>query len=148
MVSTRPFISKSSSPFINSLVTVPRAPIITGINVSFMFHNFFSSLVRSTYISFYSHSFNFIQWSAGTTKSTILKVLFFCWLLLGPVVWPKLSDPFVYQNHRGVCACHSADWCWVVHIPFIRMVKLKCLAQFPGDHFTHPVVSSLILFLG
>ena len=28
MVSTHPFISKSSSPFINPLVTVPRAPII------------------------------------------------------------------------------------------------------------------------
>ena len=38
MVSTRPFISKSSSPCLNSLVTVPRT---IGIIVTFMFHSFF-----------------------------------------------------------------------------------------------------------
>ena len=56
MVSTRPFIFKSPSPFIYTLVTVPRAPIIIGINVPFMFRIFFSSLVRSRYLSFYSLS--------------------------------------------------------------------------------------------
>ena len=40
-VSTRPVISKSSSPCTNPLVTVPRAPITIGIIVTFMFHNFF-----------------------------------------------------------------------------------------------------------
>ena len=40
MVSTRPLISKSSSPFNNSSVTVPRAPIKIGINITFMFHSF------------------------------------------------------------------------------------------------------------
>ena len=40
MVSTRPLISNSSNPFINTFVTVPRAPIIIGINITFMFHNF------------------------------------------------------------------------------------------------------------
>ena len=35
MVSARPAISKSSSPFINTLVTVPRAPITIGINATF-----------------------------------------------------------------------------------------------------------------
>ena len=43
MVSTRPLTSKSSSPFINPLVTVPRAPITIGMNVTFMFHRFFNS---------------------------------------------------------------------------------------------------------
>ena len=41
MVSTHPLISKSSSHFINPLVTVPRAPITIGINVFFVFYNFF-----------------------------------------------------------------------------------------------------------
>ena len=59
MVSSHLLISKSSSPFINPLVTVPRAPVKIGINVSFMFHSFFSSLVRSKYLSFFSLSFNF-----------------------------------------------------------------------------------------
>ena len=50
MVSTCPFISKSSSLFINLLVTVPRAPIIIGISVTFMFQFFFSSLASWRYL--------------------------------------------------------------------------------------------------
>ena len=41
MVSTRPPTSKSSSPFSNPFVTVPKAPITIGIIVTFMFHSFF-----------------------------------------------------------------------------------------------------------
>ena len=41
MVSTRLPTSKSSSPFSNPLVTVPKAPITIGIIVTFMFHSFF-----------------------------------------------------------------------------------------------------------
>ena len=95
MVSTRPSTSKSSSPFSNPLVTVPNAPITIGVIVTYMFHSFFNSLARSRYLSFFSHSFNFILWSAEIAKSTILQVLFFCWLLLSLVSWPRLGDPFV-----------------------------------------------------
>ena len=77
MVSTRPLTSKSSSPFNNPLVTVPKASIAIGIIVTFMFHSFFNSLARSRYLSFFSHSFSFILWSAGTAKSIILQLLFF-----------------------------------------------------------------------
>ena len=41
MVSTRPLISKSSSPFDNPWVTVPRVPITIGIIATFTFHIFF-----------------------------------------------------------------------------------------------------------
>ena len=79
MVSIRSPTSNSSSPFRNPLVTVPNAPITTGIIVTCMFHSFFNSLARSRYLSFVSHSFSFILQSAGTAKSTILQVLFlFC----------------------------------------------------------------------
>ena len=44
MVSIRPLISKSSSPCINSMVSVPRAPITIGITVTFMFHNFLKKI--------------------------------------------------------------------------------------------------------
>ena len=77
MVSTRPSTSKSSRPFNNPLVTVPKAPITIGIIVNFMFHSFFNSLARSRYLSLISHSFSFILWSAGTAKSTILQIFFF-----------------------------------------------------------------------
>ena len=77
MVSTRPPTSKSSSPFINPLVTVLNVPITIGIIITCMFHSFFNSLARSRYLSFFSHSFSFILCSAGTAKSTILQILFF-----------------------------------------------------------------------
>ena len=85
MICTRPFISKSSSPFSNPLVTVPDAFSIIGINVTFMFHRFlFVSFVRWGYL-FFSISLNFTLWSAGTAKSTIVQFLFFfcccCWSL-------------------------------------------------------------------
>ena len=106
MVSTRPPTSKSSSRFNNPLVTVPNAPITIGIIVICMFHSFFNSLARSRYLSFFLHSFSFILWSAGTAKSTILQVLFFCyWLLLSLVFWPRLGDPCVC--HRSLCVSFS-----------------------------------------
>ena len=40
MVSTRDFLSKSSSPCTNPLVTVPRLPITIDITVTFMFRSF------------------------------------------------------------------------------------------------------------
>ena len=77
MVSTRPFISKPFSPFINPLGTVPRAPTTIGIIVTFMFHIFFNSLAKSRYLSFFSLSFNFTLSSTETAKSPILLVLHF-----------------------------------------------------------------------
>ena len=77
MVSTSPPTPKSPSPVNSPLVTVPNAPITNGISVTFMFHSFFNFLARSRYLSFFSLSFNFTLWSAGTAKSTILQVLFF-----------------------------------------------------------------------
>ena len=77
MVSTRSPTTKSSRPFNKPLVTVPKAPVTIGINVTFMFHSFFNSLARSRYLSLFSHSFSFILWSAGTAKSIILQLFFF-----------------------------------------------------------------------
>ena len=82
MVFTRPPTSKSSSPFSNPLVTVPKAPITIGIIVTCMFHSFSNSLARSRYLSFFSHSFSFILRSARTAKSTILQVLFFLLIII------------------------------------------------------------------
>ena len=77
MASTCPFISKSSRPFINPLVTIPSAPLIIGITVTFMFHSFFTSLERSRYLNLFSLSFSFTLGSAGMTKSTIRQFLSF-----------------------------------------------------------------------
>ena len=77
IVSTHPLISKSSSPFNNPSVTVPRAPITIGINITFMFLCFFNSLAKFKYSSFFLFSFDFTLWSAETAKSTIQLDLFF-----------------------------------------------------------------------
>ena len=45
-----------------------------------------------------------------------------------------------------MCAIFN-DRCWVVHIPFVGMVKFEFLAHLPVDHLANPVVSSLILLL-
>ena len=82
MVSTRPPTSKSSSPFNNPLVTVLKAPITIGKIITFTFPTFFTSLVRSRYFYFFSHSFSFILWSDRTAKSTILQILFFFFFCL------------------------------------------------------------------
>ena len=99
IVSNPPPTSKSSRPFNNPLVIVPNAPITISTIVIFMFHSFFNSLARSRCLSFFSLSFRFILWFAGTAKSTILQILFFFlfffffffgWLLWGLVFWPGL----------------------------------------------------------
>ena len=103
MVSPRSSTSKSSRPFNNPLVTVPKAPITIGIIVTFMFHSFFNSLARSrVLISLFSHSFSFILWSAGTAKSTIsfshqrLMVVFH-WSLSYTHVFPSVLDSSQYS---------------------------------------------------
>ena len=121
IVSTRPLISKSCSPFTNPLVTVPRAPITIGITVTLMFHSFFNFLARSKYL-FFSISFSFTLWSAETEKATIRQVLFFLLNLikscrLAKIRWSVcvskshtnlcLSFPSIYS---GLCIYHLFLW--------------------------------------
>ena len=88
------------------MVIVANTPIDIGITVIFMFHNF-SVLYQGVDVYHSLHFlFYFIQWSTGAAKSTIRKVLFFCWLWPDLVVWPKLGDPIVSQNFRECCASH------------------------------------------
>ena len=85
MVSTRPLIYKSFSPYTNPLVTVPSAPIIIGITVTFMFHSFFCSLARSSYL----FSFRFLSLPCGQPKgqSQLFGRFSFLLLLLLTITW-------------------------------------------------------------
>ena len=77
MVSTRPLISKSSSPvpILWRPCRVRRLQLVSpSLSCSAIF---FSSLARSQYLSHFSLSFSFILWSAGTTKTTIRQIVFF-----------------------------------------------------------------------
>ena len=146
MVSTRPLISKSSSPCTNPFVTVPRALITIGIIVTFMFHSFFNSLARSRYLSVFSHSFIFILWSAWTAKSTILQVFFFFFLLI-VIIWLSDRDLAIrlyLEIPKEFMRLILWDRFWVVHIQFVCLVKPQLLAEFAVDHLAHPVVPILL----
>ena len=147
MFSTRPPTSKPSSPFNNLLVTVPRAPITIGFIVTFMFQSFLNSLAKSRYLSFFSLSFSFILWPAGTAKLIILEMFFFFFPLLGLVFCPNLGDPCICQSPLGVFMYYFLGRVLVVHMPFVCMIKFKFLTHHPEDHLAHPVFSSLIFLL-
>ena len=106
MVTSRLLISKSSSSCTSPLMTVLSAPITIGIIITFMFYSVCNSLLSSGYLSLFLLYFSFIMWSAGTAKSTIQQVHFFCWLSLGLVVRPRLGELFLSQNPKEFCASH------------------------------------------
>ena len=67
VVSTRPPTSKSPSPFNKPLVTVPKAPIMIGTIVTFMFHSFFQfpSKVGTLILLFTYFQFNtVVSWDS------------------------------------------------------------------------------------
>ena len=87
-------------------MTVPSAPIISGITVTLMFHRFSNPLARCWYLSYFLPFFSSTLRSTGTAMYTIPQILFFCWLSLGLIVWPRLNHPFVSKNPRELCASH------------------------------------------
>ena len=159
MVSTRPPTSSSSSPCNNPLVTVPNAPITIGIIVTSMFHIFFNSLARLRYLSFFSYSFSFILWSAGTAKSTILQVLFFLLIIIRSGLLAEIRwSVFMSKSHRslcvlfsrtgaGLCIYHLFVWANLhfLHIPqWITLPTQSCLALYS---FCANLLHSLIMWL-
>ena len=112
-------ISYSPSLFYRPFGTIPRAPTIIGITVTFMFHNFFSSLIRSKYLSF-CFLFSFLSFvfplrSTGTAKSTNCQVLIFLLIntqsgLLAGIGWSvcKIPEKFMHLIYL--------DGFWFVYI--------------------------------
>ena len=158
MVSIRPPTSKSSSPFSNPLVTVPNAPITIGIIVTCMFHSFFNSLARSRYLFFFSHSFSFILWSAGTAKSIILQILFFLLIIIRSGLLAEIRwFVFMSKSHRslcvlfswtgaGLCIYHLFVWSNLnfLHISQITLPTQSCLVLYS---FCANLLHSLIMWL-
>ena len=98
MVSTLSLISKCPSPCTNPLVTLLSEPITIDIIVIFMFHNFFSFLARSKYLSRFFAFFQFYPVISRSGKLHYLAGSLFCWQSQGLFVWPRLRDPFISQN--------------------------------------------------
>ena len=159
MVSTRPPTSKSSSPFCDPLVTVPNAPITIGIIVTCMFHSFFNSLERSRYLSFFSHSFSFILWSAGTAKSTILQVLFFILIiirsgLLAGIRWSVCMLKFhgslcvaFSRTGAGLCIYHLLVWSNLNFLHISQWITLPTQSYLALNSLCANLLHSLIIWL-
>ena len=98
-VSTRPVISKS---LYHSFGDCTKSTNYNWYNCYFRVQQFFLFPSKVVVLIPLFAFFQFTLWSVGTAKSTILQVLFFCWLSLGLVVWPRLGDPFISQNSKGV----------------------------------------------
>ena len=130
MVSIRPLLSKSSSIFINPLVTVSSAPITIGIFFTFKFRSFFDSLARSRYLFLFSLSFSFNLWSTETAKSTIRQLHFFFFLfsfffidyfLIWSSGWDYVIRLYLKVPEELGRRIFQEEF-WVVHIPFVCMV--------------------------
>ena len=106
MVPTRPPTPKSSRPFNNPLVSVPKALITIGIIITFMFHSFFqfSSMVEVLILLF--TFFQFILWSARTAMSTFLQIFFLFLLII-------IRSGLLAEIRRSVSMSKSyRSFCW------------------------------------
>ena len=107
IVSTCPPTSKSSSPFSNPLVIVPKAPITIGMIVTRMFHSFFQFPSKVEVLILLFTFFQFYSVVSRDSKVDYFASSLFCyWLLLSLVFGPRLGDPFVCQSPIGVYVCH------------------------------------------
>ena len=119
---------------------------------------FFSSLARSKHLNLFSLSFNFTLWSAGTAKSTIRQVLFFCFFLFFFFFF-LLTITRSGRLTEIWWSIWISKFLWILRVPFsllnsglciyylFAQSNLKSFAQFPVDLLPQPVVSGLILFL-
>ena len=117
IVSTCLVISKSSSLCTNSLVTVPRAAITVGINVTFIFHSFFNSSARCWYLFFFFFFTSFQFYSAVSQDSKVHNSASSLFLLI--IIRPGLlADNWwsvcMSKSHRSFCvsfSCTDAGLC-------------------------------------
>ena len=139
MVSTRPLISKSSSSCTHPLATVPRAPTIINIP-SLSWFTFFLFPSKVQVLSFLLACFQFYCVVSRNSKHHFRQifvlflfliffffVLFFnfCWLLLGFVVWQDYVIRLYFKIPEEFVGLIFLEIFWVVHITFVRIVKLN-----------------------
>ena len=107
MVSARRLIPKSFSPCTNSLVTVPKAPIIIGIIVTFMLHSLFVFFQFSCKVELFILLFVFFQFysvlSGNSNVHIFLSSLFFLFFFFSFFVdyyrfWSYLPTPPLGQD--------------------------------------------------
>ena len=107
-----------------------------------MFHSFFNSLAMSSYLSLFSHSFNFTLWCKvhNSASSLFLFFIFFFFLIMRSgclsEIWGSVC---ISKSRRSLCVLFS----WTDSLFYFYL-----FAQFSVDHLAHQTMSSLIRFLG
>ena len=157
MVSTRPPISKSPSHFTNSLVTVPRAPITIGINVTFMLHNFlqFSSKLKVFFLFIFFQFYSIV--SRGSKAHNFASSLSFVdyyevWssgLDLVILLYVKIPLELVSfsRTDAGLCIYHLVVWSYLNFLhdsQWITLLTQSCLVLYS---FCANFLRSLIMWL-
>ena len=160
MVSTRPPISKSSRPFNNPLVAVPKAPIKIGIIVTFMLYSFFQFSCRVDVLISLFTFFQFYSMVCRDSKvDNFADFLFFLLIiirigLLAEITWSvcisKSHMSFCVSFSRtgaGLCIYHLLAWSNLnfLHVSlWITLPTQSCLALYS---FYANLLHSLILWL-
>ena len=131
------------------LVTVARVPITIGIIVTFTFDSFFHSIARSKCLSFFSPFLLTLFCGQPRQQNTQLSEFsLFLLLLLIITKSGRNLEIRLYLSIQGeFVRLILQDRFWIVHIPFVRVVKFKFLAQFPGDHHAYQIVSIIIIII-
>ena len=143
---TSTLISKCFNPFTNlcrvSYVYQPHLVLLSSSSSIV----FFSSPGSYNYLSLFSLSFHFTLLFSRKWKTGIRQVLLF---LLTIPISTRLSEICLFvciSKYQVFCVSFSRTDSGILHIALVRKVKLKYLAQFPVDHLSRLVASSLILF--
>ena len=142
IVPVRSQISNSFSPFFKSCGRSQARPITIGITVTLMFYIFLSSLARFLYLSFFSLSLIYIQWSAGTAKSIIWQTLFFlgfffCFVLFC-FVFNITRASFLAGIRWSVCISKSQK---ILCVSFSRMDYGLCSYYYYYYYYTKRLAS-------
>ena len=140
MVSTRPPTSKSSKPFNNFLVTVPKAPITMSMIVTFMFHSFFNSQARSFHILsvlFYGQP--------GQQSQQFCRFSFFLLIIIRSGLLAKNRwSVCILKSHRSLCVSFSVTGAGLCRYHLLAWSNLNFLHISPC--FTLPTQSCLALY--
>ena len=135
MVSTHPPSSKSSRPFYNPLVIVPKAPITIGTIVTFS-RKIEVLIILFTFFQFYS----VVSWDSKVNNFAIFFLLIIIRSgLLAEIRW----SVYMSKSHRNLCESFSrtvAGLC-IYHLIFCSYLNFLHISQW----ITLPTLSCLVL---
>ena len=136
MVSAWLPISMSSSPFNNHSVTVPRAPIIISVNVTFMIHRFFPFPSKVTVLILFFTFFQFyslVSWNSKVHELASSLLLFLPLLLFS-----LLLQLLLLLAAAAVAATAS----------FLHQLKSMVFQWSLGDSMSHQISRTLLCIFG